>query len=252
MDKSEEIILKENMNEKELSETKNYKRIKYSIAIIASTLIFAAIITLSIGYFKIEIVKEETKPMVRNLGFDVVSSKTYNLGSFKINDQTVSIKYVISMTETQCQNKIIITSRSGSFEFGNTGISSPGQGSKTYTTQIIKFKLSQFPLDIITGFAKGSLSWDVKLISTNKYSVGLSGTLNFYSEKKSHVIVKKSCIGKGILSEAKGNLIVSEGSITKDSDFSFRMGNLEINCITSGIISDHTTMKLFEGWRYIE
>ena len=36
-------------------------------------------------------------------------------------------------------NKIVITSELGSFEFGNTGMSSPGKGSKNYATPIIKF-----------------------------------------------------------------------------------------------------------------
>ena len=106
MDKSEKIILKESLDEKELSETKNYKKIKYSIAIITSTLIIAAVITLSIGHFKVEVIEEETKPVIRNLGFDVSASKTYNLGSFRLDKQTVSIKYVVNMTETQCQKKI--------------------------------------------------------------------------------------------------------------------------------------------------
>ena len=96
------------MNEKELSETKNYKKIQYLITIIASTLIITAIITLSIGHFKVEVIEEETKPAVRNLGFDVTASRTFNLGSFNVTGQTVSIKYVVSMTKTQCQNKIVI------------------------------------------------------------------------------------------------------------------------------------------------
>ena len=105
MDKSEKIILKESLDEKELSETKNYKKIKYSIAIITSTLIIAAVITLSIGHFKVEIIEEETnKPVVRNLGFDVTASRTFNLGSFNVTGQTVSIKYVVSMTKTQRLN----------------------------------------------------------------------------------------------------------------------------------------------------
>ena len=89
------------------------------------------------------------------------------------------------MTKTQCQNKVVITSSSGSFEFGNTGISSPGQGSKTYySTQIFNQKLYtiSIPIIILKGYARGSLSWDVSLISANKYNIGLSGTLYFYAD----------------------------------------------------------------------
>ena len=171
MEKNEKIILEESLNEKELSETKNYKKIQYLITIIASTLIITAIITLSTGYFKVEATEEETKPAVRNLGFDVTASKTYNLGSFKIDQQTVSIKYVVSMTKTQCQNKVVITSGLGSFEFGNTGMSSLGKGSKNYSIPIVKFKSPKFFSATMTGYAKGSLSWDVSLKSSNKYNI---------------------------------------------------------------------------------
>ena len=252
MDKSEKIILEESLDEKELSETKNYKKIKYLIAIITSTLIFAAIMILSIDHFKFEVKEEETKPLVRNLGFDVTASKTFNFGCFNVTGQTISIKYVISMTKTQCQNKIVITSGLGSFEFGNKGMSSTGKGSRGYMTTIFKFKLPQFPKATVNGLVRGSLSWDVSLKSTNKYSIGLSGTLHFYS----YMVIsgsnpKISCEGKGILAEAKGNLIVSEGSIIKDSDFSLGMGNLKI-IFNGSIFPDNIyTMTLFEGWRSI-
>ena len=154
------------MNESEFSEAKNYKKIKYSMAIIASTLIIAAVITLSIAHFKVEIIEEETKPAIRNLGFDISASKTYNLGSFEFEGEIVSIKYVASITKTQCQNKIVITSSSGSHEFGNTGISSPGNGTQNYTTQI--FTIHSSSLVPIKCYAQGSLSWDVRSNSANK------------------------------------------------------------------------------------
>ena len=144
------------------------KKLNYSIAIITSTLIIAAVITLSIGHFKVEIIEEETnKPVVRNLGFDVTASRTFNLGSFNVTGQTVSIKYVVSMTKTKCQNKIVITSGLGSFEFGNTGMSSPCKGYKNYTIPIIKFKSPKYFSEPMIGYAKGSLSWDVSLKSTH-------------------------------------------------------------------------------------
>ena len=137
MNKNGNIILEENMYEKELPKTKNYKKIKYSTAIIASTLIIAAVITLSIVHFKVEGIEEKTKPMIRNLGDDISTSKTYELGSFKVREQTVSIKYVVSITNNNFINKIVICSSLGSFEFGNTGMSSPGKGSKKlYDTNI--------------------------------------------------------------------------------------------------------------------
>ena len=258
MDKREEIFLKESLNGNGFSNQKNYKKIKYSIAIITSTLIISAVIILSIGYFKVEAIEESTKPVVRNLGFDASISKTYNLGSFKIFEETISIEYVVSMTKTQCQNKIVITSALGSFEFGNTGMSSPGKGSKNYTVPIFKFNTPIFVSQTVTAYAKGSLSWDVSLKSANKYNIGLSGKLElsgeYHTPKKSKIHADAfwaSCKASGILSEAKGKLIVSNGSITKDSDFSFGMGDLEIECARGGILYIHKKFPVFEGWHYI-
>ena len=258
MDKREEIILKESLNETEFYLIKNNKNIKYSIAIITSTLIIAAVIILSIGYFKVEVIEEVTKPVVRNLGFATTVSKTYNLGSFKIDKQTISIKYVVSMTKTQCQNKIVITSKLGTFEFGNTGMSSPGKGSKSYNTPIFKFAAPAFVSQTITAYVKGSFSWDVSLISNNKYNIELSGKLVLFGEyhtpsPKIHIpdYYRASCVISGTLSDAKGKLIVSNGSITKDSDFSLGMGGLEIECDRGGFKIERKKFPLFKEWRYI-
>ena len=253
MNKSEEIILEESVNKKELSDTTNYKKIKYSLAIIAAILIIAAVITLSIGHFKIEIIEEENKPLVRNLGFDITADKTYNLGSFKVDGQTVSIKYVISITKNLCQNKIVISSAMGSFEFGNTGITSPGSGSKNYTTQIFKTNIPIYSGIKASFYAKGSLSWDVSLKSANKYSIGLSGTLNLHAELKPGFIGQYSCKAQGILTQAKGKLIASNGSINKDNDFSLGMGHLKItyNISAPNIQVKGLTLLIFEGWRSI-
>ena len=238
------------MNKNELLETKNNKKIKYSSAIIASTLIIAAVITLSISNFKAEAIEEKTNPMARNLLADISTTKTYNLGSFKVRDQTVSIKYIINIANNNFVNKIVISSPLGSFEFGNTGMSSPGKGSKSYFTQIFKYSFPAAP-DIETfGFAVGSLSWEVSLEPNNKYNIGLSGMIGLYAKQRifSEYTVKY-CNGYGILAEAKGKLIASSESIVKDSDFSLRMGNLKITYFPPYSIF---TTTLFEGWRYIE
>ena len=255
MDKSEEIILEESINEKELSETKNYKKIKYSMAIIASTLIIAAVITLSIGHFKVEVLEEGNKPVVRNLGFDITAAKTFNLGSFKVHGQTVSIKYVVSVTKAKCTNKIVISSSMGSHEFGNTGVAASGSGTKSYNVAIFKFNLPQLPTVSVTGYAKGSLSWSVAQKSAGKYSIGLSGTLALAAEMKnaSGPIASFSCNGQGTLTEAKGKLVASNGSINKDTDFSLGMGHLKITYSAKiGTIDIKlTTINLFEGWRSV-
>ena len=262
MEKSEEIILQESLNDKELFETKNYKKIKYSIAIIASTFIFSTVIAFSFMSLKKEVKENETKPFLRNLGFSILSSKTYHLGSFGLEGETFVLKYVVSMSSTKCQNKIVISSSSGSFEFGNTGMSSPGSGSKFYSNKIfkIKYHVSGYRTKgsdyFLIGNVNGTLSWNVGLISGSgenaKYSVELSGTLNLHPEcKKEENDSSNSCSNKGaILINAKGKLILSNKNVTEDSDFSLKMGNLKtvIRATSGCLIRNFDFLKYFRGW----
>ena len=68
---------------------------------------------------------------------------------------------------------------------------------------------------------------------------------------------QKKYSGGGILAEVKGKLIVSNGSITKGSDFSLGMGNLMINSYRESYdkngnkIREPYKIKLFDGWREI-
>ena len=55
-------------------------------------MIIAGVITFSIGLLKIETIEEVNKPMARNLESDISISKTFNLASFQIYDQIISIK----------------------------------------------------------------------------------------------------------------------------------------------------------------
>jgi hypothetical protein len=255
MSKNEDIILEEKINENELPKSKNYKKIKHLTVIIAFTLIIAAVITLSIAHFKVETIEKGNKPVVRNLGFDITAAKTFNLGSFKVHGQTVSIKYVVSVTKAKCTNKIVISSSLGHAEFGNTGVAAPGSGTKSYNMAIFKFNLPQLPTVSVTGYAKGSLSWSVAQKAAGKLSIGLSGTLTLAAEMKnaSGAISSFSCNGQGTLTEAKGKLVASNGSITKDTDFSLGMGHLKITYSAKiGTIDIKlTTINLFEGWRSV-
>lgn len=257
MDKKEDIILEENVNENELVEVKNSKKIKYFSAIIASTLIFAAVITLSINHFKIEI-KEEATPDIRNLAFPISASRTYSLGSFNIAGQTVSIKYAVSVSGSSISNKIVISSGSGSFSFGNTGMSTLGKGSKTYSTTIFTIAAPQLTGVTLSGIAKGTLSWETKLQSGSgtsaKYSVGLSGTLNLGAQIKSggSAFTSLTASGEGVLASATGYLTLSNGSVAKGSGFSMKMGNLKIHLKWKVLGSEKTyTITLYNGWSSI-
>jgi len=252
MDKSEEIILEESSNEKEMPETKNYKKIKYSLAIITSTLIVAAVITLSIDHFKVELIGEENKPAARNLLSYGSISRRGNLGSFKVGEQTVSINYYNTRTRDKFSNEISISSALGHFKFGMSE-ESKRKGSKSYMVPIFKITLPQIPNYLVTGYAKGSLSWDYSLTSTKKRRYVLSGALNLYAEMTplSGTNVKVTCEGKGTFAEIKGGTILGDklDSINGDSDFSLGMGNLKIIFHGSIFPDNIYTMTLFEGWR---
>ena len=97
MDKKEEIILEENLNEKETVSPKNSKKIKYAIAIIASTLVLATVSILLIGHFKFNWFKSE------NYNLDVNISRSVYQANFFSERKTS--KTTISLTEDKIVEK---------------------------------------------------------------------------------------------------------------------------------------------------
>ena len=253
MDKSEEIILEKNMNVKEFPIIKNYNKIKYSVTIIASTLIIAAVITLSIGHFNAKSTEVQTNPVARNLGFDISVSKTFNIASFYVSRRPVSVKYVLSVSETQCVNKLVINTALGAFEFGNTGMSSPGKGTKSYMTKVFQDRVCDITRNsynspkecaIFIGYAKGELSWEVSLESSGRYNVGLSGELKLYTERIEPSGKVDACKGEGYFAKASGKIIAVEESLGL-SDFSLGMGKLEASC---QLRNGRTTVIYLKDW----
>ena len=98
MDKKE-IILEENLNEKEIVAPKNSK-IKYAIAIIASTLIIAATTTLLIGHFKFNWFQSENYKLNVNL-----SRKIYQANYFS-EKKTANTR--ITLTDDKIEERTFI------------------------------------------------------------------------------------------------------------------------------------------------
>ena len=98
MDKKE-IILEENLNEKEIVAPKNSK-IKYAIAIIASTLIIAATATLLIGHFKFNWFQSENYKLNVNL-----SRKIYQANYFS-EKKTANTR--ITLTDDKFEERTFI------------------------------------------------------------------------------------------------------------------------------------------------
>ena len=97
MDKKEEIILEENLNEKEVVVSKNSKKIKYAISIIASTLVLATVSILLIGHFKFNWFKS------KNYKLDVNISRSVYQANFFSERKTS--KTTISLTEDKIVEK---------------------------------------------------------------------------------------------------------------------------------------------------
>ena len=198
--------------------------------------------------------EEETTPAVRNLGFSISASRTFDIASFNLLGQTVSVKYTVKITSSSCENKVTLKSGSGSFEFGNTGAKL--SGSKEYKTTIFQFPFPNFPMVTLGCTAKGSLSWEVglKLGTSNQYYAKLNGKLTLGAEIKagSDKIASLSCGADGTVAEATGQVSLSNGSVTKDSGFSLKFGELSAyiqGCLFSAKI-EIARFTIFQGWRF--
>ena len=201
-------------------------------------------------------VEKETEPATRNLGFAISASKTFTIASFTVCGQTVSVKYSVKISSSSCENKVIISSGSGSFEFGNTGAKL--SGSKEYKVTIFKFPFPNFPMVTLGAVAKGKVSWEVGVKSgsgsSTKYFAKLTGKVTLGAEIKagSDKIASLSCGAEGTVIEASGSLTLSNGSVTKDSGFSVGFGGLSAyiqGCLFSAKI-EIARFTIFSGWRY--
>ena len=200
---------------------------------------------------------EEVKP-IRNLGFQFSASKTFNIATFNFLGQTISVKYVVSMSGSSASNKVVVSSGMGSFSFGNEGVSGTISNSKSYSLTIFKFVFPNFPAVSVGCFAKGSLSWGIGVESgsgsSTKYSAKLSGKLSLGAEIKAgwDAIASLSAGAEGTVVDASGKVLITKGSVSKDSGFSIRFGALSAyiqGCLFTAKI-DIARVSIFSGWGY--
>jgi len=203
-----------------------------------------------------EITSEESRPL-RNLGFPITASKTFKLCSFDVLGQTVTVKYVVSISSSTAVNKIVISSGLGSFEFGNGGCSGSISKSYSYSKQIFKFVVPQFPAVSVGAYAKGSLSWGFGFSSgsgtSSKYYAKISGKLSLGAEIKAgwDAIASLSAFAEGTVVDASGQVTISKGSVSKGSGFSLRLGNLVVGIrgVALGVFKNELWKKtLYSGW----
>ena len=205
-----------------------------------------------------EIFSEDTP--LRNLGFAISASKTFNLVSFSVLGQTVTIKYVISVSSSRAVNKIVISSGLGTFEFGNTGCSGSISKSYSYSKQIFKFVVPQFPAVSVGAYAKGSLSWSFGFQSgsgtSTKYYAQMSGKLTLGAEVKAgwDSIASLSAFAEGTVADASGKVTIARGSVSKGSGFSLKMGNLVVGirgCVAKVFKKELWKKTLYSGWKAV-
>ena len=198
---------------------------------------------------------EETKP-VRNL-FSISASKTFNLASFNVLGQTVSVKYVVGISGNTAYNKIVISSVLGSFEFGNQGCSGSISYSKSYSQPIFVFVVPPFPAVSVGCYVGGSVYVGFGFQSGSgsgaKYWAKASGSLTLGAEIKAgwDVIASLSAYAEGTVISAQGQVILSQGSVSKDSGFSLSIGRLVVGIrgVALGVFrSDLWSTTLFNGW----
>ena len=162
---------------------------------------------------------EEDKTSLRNLGFNFNVDKTFNIKSFNVAGQTISIKYRIAVQNGRAINQLIIDSKLGSARFGNDGVTAEINKSWSFYKRIFTFKFPPFPLIGLNVYAGGTLNIFVKFTTVQKTTLqlGLGGSLNAAVEIAFGAgdFAKVAAGVKGTLINASGYATITGGSVTK-------------------------------------
>ena len=206
-----------------------------------------------------ERISTEEPNSLRQLGFPISGNKEFKLASFNLLGQTITIKYIVSVTSSRAENKIEISSNLGSFSFGNKGCYGAIKDSYKYYQHIFTFVFPNFPAVSVGCYAQGSLSWEVGIQSgsgsSTKLYAKLSGTLGLGAEIKAgwDSIASLSAFAEGTVADASGQVTISNGSVAKGSGFKLKMGKLVAGirgCLFSKKI-DMVKHTIFDGWQII-
>ena len=126
-----------------------------------------------------------------------------------------------------------------------------------YKQPIFVFPFPNFPVVSVGAYAEGSLEANVwlKYFSGSTVCISLKGKLAMGAEIKAgwDAIASLSAGAKGTVVEADATVTITEGSVSKDSGFTLKMGGLEAyikGCLFSADI-EVATFTIFEGWKYV-
>ena len=204
---------------------------------------------------------EEEKP-VRQLGFPISASKTFNIASFDVLGQKVTVKYEVGISNSKAYNKLVIKSGLGTMEFGNTGCSGTMKKSYSYNKQIFTFTVPNTLGIVKLGcYAKGSLAWEIGFQSGtgtgSKYWASISGSLTFGAEIKAgwDFVASLSAFAEGTVFDAKGKVVLANRSVSNGSGFSLVIGKLKVGikgCALGGLVKGEIWSKvLYNGYKVV-
>ena len=191
-------------------------------------------------------VEEELPKQGRNL-FSISASRTFNIASFNVLGQTVSVKYEVGISGNRAYNKIVISSGIGSFSFGNTGCSGEVSWSKSYTQTIFRLVVPPFPAVQVGCFVKGSVYIGFGFSSGSgqsaKYWAKASGSLALGAEISAGFgsIASLSAYAQGTVISASGQVTLQNRSVSGGSGFSISVGRLEVG-IKGTLVGIHKTL----------
>ena len=144
----------------------------------------------------------------------------------------------------------------GTFEFGNTGCSGTLSKKWEYKQPIFQFPFPGFPVVSVGAFAKGTIKAEIgfKSGSSTKVYATLSGKLTMGAEIKAgwDAIASLSAGAEGTVADASATVTITNGSVSKDSGFSLKMGALEAyiqGCLFT-IKIDIARFTIYKGWSY--
>ena len=186
--------------------------------------------------------------------------KVFNLITFDILKQKVSVKYEVGINNFKAVNKIVISSGLGDFDFGLSRGSDDERDTKRYGQPIFVFPLPPLPIISVSCYVSGSLSYGVSLYSGTgldaKYKYELNGTLALGGEIKAgwDPIASASVFAEGNVVEASGSLILSRGSRYQGYGFRLSAGKVVIGVRFKefGIFEQSWSHTLFEGWTLVD
>ena len=180
-----------------------------------------------------EVIEEEPK-QVRNL-FSISASKSFPIASFNVLGQTVAIKYEVGISGSRAYNKIVVSSKLGKVEFGNTGCSGEISWSKSFNQIIFTFVVPPpFSFIQIGCYVRGAIAigfgFKFGVGQGAKYWAKAEGSLALGAEVMVGFgpIASLSAFAEGTILDARGQVVLSNGSVTKDSGFSLSIGRLAV------------------------